>query len=133
MIRLIALLTAIGLCGCVAQHLNQGLEKLTGQNIQAAVAMLGYPDGMREMMGRTIYIWHTSQNTVLPITTFNNSYGTIGNVPLFGTTTGTEFVPTNLNCTIELVTDSHETIVNWKWSGNMSGCQSYASSLTRRS
>ena len=130
---IVLVVTAIGLSGCVAQHLNEGLSKLTGQNIETAVATLGYPDGKREIMGKTIYIWHTSQNTIMPMTTFNNTYGTVGNTPVYGTSTGTEFVPANLNCTIELVTNASDTIISWKWSGNMGGCQSYASSLTRRS
>jgi hypothetical protein len=120
---------ALSLCGCVAQHMNEGLADLMGQNIKVAVGRLGYPDGQRTMLGDTIYVWAASHNTVMPMTTTNLTRGMVGSVPFSGTTTNTDFVPVNLNCTIQLATDASGTIKSYQWSGNMGGCSPYASAL----
>jgi hypothetical protein len=130
--RLIALvIAAVGVSGCVSQRMNEGLGNLAGQDIGAAVSRLGYPDSKREILGKTIYIWSTSRNEVLPVTTTNTTTAFVGNVPVYGTTTNTEFVPANFNCTIQLATNSSGTIVHWQWSGNMGGCAQYARALVR--
>lgn len=122
---------AIDLTGCVEQHMNEGLRALVGQDIQMAVNRLGYPDGKREILGKTIYVWSASHSAVLPMASTSTTYGQIGGVPVYGTSTNMNFVPANFNCTIQLAVGSNNTIETWQWSGNMGGCQPYARALTR--
>ena len=128
--RIVAMvLAAAALTGCVSRNMNEGLQSLVGQDIHAAVARLGYPNAKREMLGDTIYVWGSSQNSVMPMTTTNYTTGMVGTVPITGATTSTEFVPVNYNCSIQIATDSSGTIKNWQWSGNMGGCAHYARAL----
>ncbi len=126
---ILALIAALGLTGCVAQNLNDGLKGLMGQNIQAAVARLGYPDGQRTMLGDTIYVWSSNHSAVIPLTSTNTTVGTVGSTPVYGTTTSTEWVPANYNCTIQIATDDAGTMKRYQWNGNMGGCAQYARAL----
>ncbi|MFI4985894.1 MAG: hypothetical protein ACHQF3_00475 [Alphaproteobacteria bacterium] len=125
----LALITVLCLTGCVAQNINDGLNGLMGQNIQAAVARLGYPDAQRTMLGDTIYVWSSNHSAALPVTSTNTTVGTVGTMPVYGTTTSTEWVPVNYNCTIQIATDADGTMKHYQWSGNMGGCASYARAL----
>jgi hypothetical protein len=122
-------LLIVPLASCVSSRLNDGLQSLVGKNIQAAVARLGYPDGQRTMLGDTIYIWHTSQNVSLPVTTTSTTTGTVGTAPIYGSTTNTQWVPENFNCIVQIATDRNGTIKSYQWSGNMGGCERYASAF----
>lgn len=119
------------LAACATTRLNDGLQKLMGQNIRDAVDLLGYPDGQREMMGDKIYIWSSSHDAALPLMTTSNTRGMVGNTPVYGTTTNTNWVPINFNCTVQLGTDAHGTIKNFQWSGNQDGCRAYANAVSR--
>ena len=125
------LLVAAVLSGCVAENMNKGLQGLVGEDIHIAVARLGYPSTQRQMLGDTIYVWGSSQNAVMPLTTSNYTTGMVGGTPVYGTTTNTTLVPVNYNCTIQLAVDSSGIIKSWQWNGNMGGCAQYANSLTR--
>ena len=127
---LCVILCVILLNGCVSQNMTKGLNNLVGKHIRAAVERLGYPDAKREMLGDTIYLWGKSQNTVVPMSSVSTTTGSIGSYPMYGTTTSTNYVPVNYNCTIQIIVDSNEIIKSWSWSGNMGGCSSYATALT---
>jgi len=128
--RIVALLVlSLGLGGCVSQNMNEGLQSLVGQDIHAAVARLGYPSGQREILGDTIYVWGSSQNSVMPLSTTNYTSGSVGGVPVYGTTTSTNLVPVNYNCNIQLAVNSQGRIKSYQWSGNMGGCAHYANAL----
>lgn len=132
MVRKAALIgLALTLTGCVSEQLNKGLGFMVGQNIQYAVSRLGYPDAQREMLGDTLYIWSSSHNVALPMATTQSTYGTVGNVPVYGTTTGMTYIPANFNCTIQLAVGADQTIKSWQWSGNMGGCEQYAQRLAQ--
>jgi hypothetical protein len=113
----VIVLVTFGLTGCVPQRMNDGMQSLVGQNIQAAVAKLGYPDTQRTMLGDTIYIWSTS------------SQG--GALAVAMSPTMSAVVPLNFNCTIQIATTSDGTIKQAQWSGNADGCRGYASALAR--
>ena len=122
-------ITTLSLGGCVSQHMNDGLQSLIGQDIHAVVARLGYPDGQRVMLGDKIYIWSSNHKVALPLTTMNTTTGSVGNVPVYGTTTNTTFVPMSFNCTIQIATDANDRIKSYQWSGNLEGCRPYANAL----
>lgn len=128
--RIFALvIAALSVGGCVSQHMNDGLQGLMGQDINAAVARLRYPDGQRTMLGDTIYIWSSNHKAALPLTTMNATTGSVGNVPIYGTTTNTTFVPMEFSCTIQIATDGKGRIKSYQWSGNLEGCRPYADAL----
>jgi hypothetical protein len=120
---------ALGLSGCVTTQMNKGLEFMVGQKIDAAVARLGYPDAQRTMLGDTIYIWNTSHNVNLPMTTTSMTTGYAGSTPVYGSTISTQYVRANFNCTIQLGTTTDGVIKSWQWQGNMGGCATYARML----
>ena len=119
----ILLLTA----GCATNRFDERLTGLLGYNIEVAVSRLGHPDGQRTVMGDTIYIWSSSPDTSLPLTTTATTTGMVGNTPVYGTTTATNRVPANFNCTIQIATNSAGSIKSYQWSGNESGCRRYMS------
>lgn len=122
-VLLLALLTS----ACATRHLTQGLQGLVGQNIQAAVARLGYPNGQREIMGDTIYVWSINRNVVLPMTNTTTSSGVVGGTPYYGTTSSPGFMPMQLACTVQIATTPDGTIKSFQWEGNEAGCRRYAS------
>ena len=122
----ILLLTA----GCATNRLDERLTGLLGYNIEAAVSRLGHPDGKRTVMDDTIYTWSSSRNTSLPLTTTNTTMDMVGNTPVYGTTTATNWVPANFNCTIQIATNSAGSIKSYQWSGNESGCRRYADGMS---
>jgi hypothetical protein len=65
------------------------------------------------------------------MTTTSTTTGAVGNVPVYGTTTNTNFVPANFNCAIQLATNADGTIKSYQWSGNMGGCAPYSRALGR--
>jgi hypothetical protein len=108
---------ALGLPGCVPQRMDEGLQALAGQNIQAAVAKLGYPDSQRTMLGDTIYIWSTR--------------GPGGAVAVAISPTMGAVLPISFNCTIQIATAADGTIKQTQWTGNPDGCRAYAGELAR--
>jgi hypothetical protein len=90
------------LAGCVVTGLNNGLQALVGQDISAAVKMLGYPNGARTVTGGTLYIWST---------------GNVGSVPNAQT------------CTIEITVDASNRIKRGQYDGNRGACAPYERDL----
>jgi len=111
--------------------MNKGLTALEGDNISQAVAELGYPNGQESIMGQTVYIWDNSQTVDIPMTTTGTTTGYVNGAPYSSTTTSTDYVPQNYNCTIQIAVDSNGTIVHTQWAGNIGGCMSYSNELTR--
>jgi hypothetical protein len=52
------------LAGCVVTGLQTGLQALVGQDISAAVKLLGYPSGARTVTGGEIYVWSRNSCTI---------------------------------------------------------------------
>jgi hypothetical protein len=124
-----ALVGALGLSGCVTSQMNGGLDYLVGLNVEAALSVLGYPDGQREMLGDTLYVWSSSHDVALPMTTTATTTGNVGGMPYYGSTTRMGYMPANFNCTIQLAVGPDKIIKSWQWNGNMGGCQPYARRL----
>ena len=114
------------LTGCVSQQMNEGLEGFMGRRIQWAVDHLGYPDGQRQFMGDTIYIWSTNRQALLPFTNTTTTIGTVGNTPVYGNTYSTQMMPVNASCTIQLAVGPDGYIKHYEWEGNMIGCKRYS-------
>jgi hypothetical protein len=128
--RIITLfIVALSFGGCVSKNMNEGLQSLMGQNIHAAIDRIGYPDVQQVILGDKVYVWGVSQNAVMPMTNTNFTSGSVGGVPVYGTTTSTSYVPVNYNCKIQIATDANDIMKRYQWSGNMGGCAHYANAL----
>lgn len=123
----IAIFTVLALSGCATQQLDRGLQGLLGHNIQEVVAIWGYPDAQREVMGDTVYIWSTNQNVSMPLMTSSTTTGHIGGTPVYGTTSQLQFVPMAFACTVQLAVNPDRMIKNYQWEGNQGGCRRYSS------
>jgi len=124
--KLILLILALFLAGCATfGQMQRGLNALTGQNIQTAFDVFGYPSGKQEFGNDVVYYWQTSSSGVIPVpmtaTTLNNNLGTF---PSYSTTTYNQLVPVSYDCLIKLITDETGTIRTWEYEGNY-GCVGY--------
>jgi hypothetical protein len=99
------------LTGCVVTGLDSGLQALVGQDISAAVKLLGYPDGARTTTGGTIYIWSSNHTAVSPAT------GNVGSVANAQT------------CTIQITVDAMNRIKRGHYNGNPGACAPYERAL----
>lgn len=129
--RLISVFVAVALAGCATTRLNDGLKKYLGHDVKEVVDRLGYPTGQRSVMGDTIYIWSQSENSTFPMPTTSRTTGQVAGMPVSGTTTGTEWVPMNFSCTIQIAVSDAGYIKNIQWEGNQRGCSSYANAISR--
>jgi hypothetical protein len=99
--------------GCVVTGMDTGLQALVGQDISAAVKMLGYPDGARTTADGTIFIWSSNHSAALP---------TAGNVGS---------VPNAQACTIQITADATNRIKRGQYNGNPAACGPYEKALNR--
>lgn len=128
--KLIVAMMALGLSGCMASRMNAGLNSLLGQPVEAAVDRLGYPDGQREMLGDTLYVWSSSHQAYLPTAQVSTTNGMVGGTPFYGTSTSYGMMGAQAYCSIQIAV-SDGRISHYQWSGNPLGCDSYASLLRR--
>ena len=119
--KTVVLAFVVLLTACATQQLNRELQGMVGQDIHVAIAQFGYPDGTREVMGDTLYVWSSSHEALLPFTTASTTTGTYG----YSTTTNTQMMPVNANCTIQLAVNADGTIKGGQWEGNQMGCRRY--------
>ena len=125
-IRRIMFLSGALLAGCVTfGQLEEGLNALVGRHEREAFAALGYPDGKQEFSGETVYVWGRSHNTAMFLPQTSTTTGYVGTRPIYGTTTTTQVVPMNLNCTIKIVVGANSHIRTWEYEGNLGGCAPY--------
>lgn len=133
--RCLVALCAGLLAGCAAGNLNKGLPYLVGKPLDHAIELFGLPDSTLEVGENTVYVWGTSSNFSLPVTSTNSSFttGSVGSTPVYGTTTSTStsYVPVSYNCTIKLSVDSSNLITYWSWEGNEGGCSRYGSKVKK--
>lgn len=90
------------LAGCAVTELNSGLQALVGQDVSAAVKLLGYPNGARAVTGGTLYIWSTDS---------------VGGVP------------NAQACTIQITVDATNRIRRGQYDGNPHACAPYERDL----
>lgn len=119
-------LALLAISACATQQLDKGLRSLIGENIRMAVDRMGYPNGQREIMGDTVYVWSTNRNVAFPVTNTTTSTGMVGNTPYYGTTSTPSFVPMQFACTVQIATTPDGTIKSYQWEGNEGGCSRYA-------
>ena len=121
----------IALTGCISTRMEDGLKGLLGQDIHAATARLGYPDGERDIMGDHVYVWSTDHQGAMYLPTVQTTTGQVGGVPYSQNTYGGALVPMHAYCIIQLGTTPEGMIKTWQYHGNPAGCAGYARELHR--
>ncbi len=123
----ITLVSILSGCATLGQ-LEDNLNVLVGHQESEVFSALGYPDGKQEFGTDTIYVWGRSQNTTLFLPQSHSTTRYIGNTPIFGTTTTTQAIPINYNCTIKVIVNSGK-VKSWEYMGNLGGCEPYIERL----
>ena len=117
---------ALATTGCVTfGQMEEGLGALMGQDHRVAFRVLGYPAGKQEFGSDTVYVWAVSRGGAMVIPQTTTTYGTVGTVPVYGSTYSSQVVPVSYNCEIKLVANSSGTLINWEYGGNIGGCSHY--------
>src|ERR1700722_18374312 len=128
--RTTAAFIAALLCGC-GLSMEKSLKPIVGQNIDVAVAKLGYPDGQRTTPGGTIYLWSTqTQSSASMFTsTGGGMMGRVGGDPGMMNSYAGATVPFTATCNIQMAVDISNTIKRYAWQGN--DCGVYLRALRR--
>lgn len=122
----IAIVVIGTLTGCATAQLNKGLSSLLGQNIQAAIDHMEYPDGEREVLGDKVYVWSTNHQAFLPVVNTSTTTGSIGGTPMYATTNSMGMEAVAAVCTVQIATTPDGRIKRFQWYGNQIGCRRYA-------
>jgi hypothetical protein len=94
------LLAAIALPGCAGSMIEEGMTKMVGQPLSAAVAKLGLPTEERVIAGQKVYVWYSGRM-------------------IEGTTSA---------CRIRAIMQG-DVISSWDYEGNEGACLRYAAQL----
>ena len=124
---------AVALTGCTTSisMLKSDLPKLLGQDIKVAVTRIGYPDGQREMLGDTLYIWSTDHEGLVPAVNTAATFGSLAGLHFSGVATSVGVARARYYCAIQLATNKDGSITHWQFQGNQGGCNVYAYALNR--
>lgn len=124
----VILISSIGGCATFGQ-MEGGLNSLMGRTEQEAFSVLGYPSGKQQFGSDTVYIWEVSRTGTLLLPQTITTYGNVGSIPIYGTTTYNQAVQINNNCLIKIAANNNGALINWEYSGNHGGCSSYINRL----
>jgi hypothetical protein len=130
-------LVTVGLSGCATfGQLEEGLDGLIGQNIQAAISVLGFPSGEREIAGIRVVEWGRSNNATFSMPTSSTTTGYLQSgtkMATYAATTNSSVpVVMNFNCNIALQVDSSNVIRRYQYEGNLGGCEPYIKALNKK-
>jgi hypothetical protein len=128
--RTTAAVIAALLSGC-GLSMEKSLRPLVGQNIDVAVAKLGYPDSQRTTPGDTIYLWSTQTQSSARMFTSTGSgvLGRVGGDPGMMNAYAGATVPFTATCNVQMAVDISNTIKRYAWQGN--DCGVYLRALRR--
>lgn len=129
--RIAPVMLALGLAGCATDDLSGGLQSLIGKNINSAQARLGSAGTQSLLQGDRIYTWNTTRDRSLPFMSPKPWARGFDGTPVYGTAMSATWVPVSLHCTIQIATDQKGTILGYRWSGSLGGCENYNRALTR--
>lgn len=129
-----AVLFSVILSGCATfGQMEDGLHGLIGQDVSAAVNVLGFPSSEREIAGMKLVEWGRSNSAaiMMPTTSTTTGYAQSGVRTATFSSATTSAVPMNLNfqCHIALQVDSNNVIRRYQYEGNLGGCAPYIRAL----
>ncbi|MGE4307184.1 MAG: hypothetical protein AB7E24_24500 [Novosphingobium sp.] len=114
------------------KNMDEGLDGLVGQPIDAAFARLGMPNSESRIADRKVYIWNNAYSMTLPTPQTTNVQGNVGSVPYSATASTTSYQTSEYSCTIRIFIGEDKRILNYDYSGNVGGCETYSSRLKLR-
>lgn len=109
-------------------RMDLAVRGFLGQNLRAAIGRLGYPIS-REILGDTVYEWRDDHYDPVKMPTVSGTWGLAPGGLFSSTTTGSEYVPVQAGCSIQLAATADGTIKGAYWSGNERGCAPYLQAL----
>lgn len=117
------------LSGCATfGQMEDGLNVLSGKNIQTAFNVLGYPTGAQQFGNDTVYFWTTNHSGGIIIPQTVSTQGYIGRIPVYNQAIYNQYVPMNYSCLLKLITGD-SIIKSWEYEGNLGGCTAYIKRL----
>jgi hypothetical protein len=123
-VRRILLAAAALLTGCVSPYaqLYSEIPQYQGQNIDALVDRIGYPDSQTFVSGRVVYTWVTA-STVKTVSRPMPAPDVAFLPPqYFATSSEPETVSLHFPCTLQVDTDGSGTILHLSWEGKPGSC-----------
>ena len=128
-IKLLSMLAIVLLSGCASTMVESGLSALTGEHIDVAFRVIGYPDSKQKFGNDTVYIWKTS--SMSSYNSFQTSYhsGYVGDTPYSGTSSYSTPQTVHNHAELKIITNSSGIIKTWSFYGNDTGLHRYAGRL----
>lgn len=126
-----ALASLVGLAGCVTfDQIDAGLSTLKGKTLEQTIAVMGYPDSERKIVGKTIYNWGNEESLTLttPTTTSATSY--VGGQAIYTSIQGSQTNTYNYSCSVDVIVGKSGIVEEVEYSGNLGGCERYAALAT---
>lgn len=126
------IVVALTLSGCATfGQMEDGLNGLVGQPLDAAVARIGFPSSERNVAGMRIVEWGRSNSAMIAMPTTATTTGYTSSGPFSATTNSTTPVLLNYRCHIALQVDANNIITRYQYEGNLGGCAPYIRALKR--
>jgi hypothetical protein len=118
----------LGGCGL---SMDKSLKPMVGQNVEVAVAKLGYPDRQLTTPGDTYYLWstQTEHSALMFHSTGGGMTGRVGGDPVAMSAYANAVAPIAATCNIQMAVDTTNTIQRYAWQGN--DCGSYLRAMRR--
>lgn len=118
---------------CVARvtfedRMNLAVRAFVGKNVRLAIARLGYPTS-HEILGDIVYEWREDHYDPIKMPTVSGTWGEVDGKFFSGNTGGTEYVPVQVACSIQLAAAADGTVRGVYWSGNERGCAPYLQAI----
>jgi len=123
-------LLAVLLSACTSFSVfKEEFPKFKGKHIDTLIAKLGMPNEETSILGKTAYIWRTSEHFTSLTPEISSSTGTVGTTPVVVTTYSTETTTKKLKCQIRIFVDEEGLITNGDWEGSNGTCFRYSERL----
>jgi hypothetical protein len=123
-VRRILLAAAVLLTGCVSPYakLYSEIPQYKGQNIDALVDRIGYPDSQDFMSGRIIYSWTAASTVQMVSQPVPAPEVAILPYQYFARSSEPETVSLHFPCRLQVDTDGSGTILDLSWEGKPGSC-----------
>jgi hypothetical protein len=123
-VRLILIASGALLTGCVDTfaQLYSEIPQYKGQNIDALVDRIGYPDSQTFSAGRIVYTWTTASGMQMDLRPMQAPPVGALPTPILASSSGPETMSPHFRCNLKVDTDVTGTILHLSWEGKASSC-----------
>lgn len=105
-------------------RMNLAVRAFVGKNVRLAITLLGYPTS-HEILGETVYEWREDHYDPVKIPIVSGAWGEVDGKLFSGSTIGSEYVPVQAGCLLQLAATADGTVSGVYWSGTERGCAFY--------